>query len=72
MTIEVISSSNYRAACAIEVGALQHVILFLNVWVKGIPAVVQCVKNLTAAAQVALEVQVRSLAWHSGIDAAAM
>lgn len=33
----------------------------------GVPAVIQWVKDLTAAAQVAEEVQVQSLAWQSGL-----
>ena len=34
---------------------------------KGVPAVVQLVKNMTAAAWVAVEAWVQSLAWHSGL-----
>ena len=32
-----------------------------------VPSVAQWVKNLTAAAQVAVEARVRSLAWHDGL-----
>lgn len=31
--------------------------------ISGVPAMVQCVKNLTAVARVATEVQIQSLAW---------
>ena len=39
----------------------------LKTYFHGVPAMVQCVKNLTAAAQVAAEVWVQFLAWCSGL-----
>jgi len=35
---------------------------------RGVPALVQCVKNLTAVAQVIAEAQIQSLAQDSGLQ----
>ena len=39
----------------------------INMWKRGVPAVAQWVKNLTAKARVVAEMQVPSPAWHSGL-----
>ena len=47
--------------------ALLHYCWVVSVPYTGVPAVAQWVKNLIAGAQIASEVRVCSLSWHSGL-----
>ena len=61
----------YRLLQDIEYNSLCYSVgscwLFIFIYSSGVPAVAQWVRNLTKVAQVAVETQVRSSSWYSGL-----